>query len=120
MGVWDEFDVDKNEGPNYWKPEGPEKLRGKIVEIGTFKGEDGERFPQVTLDVDGDDVVVTGFRSILRNELVKAVKEDGVKAGDEIEIDFQGKPAGKRYFVYRVKKLSEAPKRSSKQDNEEV
>lgn len=119
MAVWDEFETDKNEGGTFWTPEGPEKLRGKLVEIGTYTSEAGERFPKVTLDVDGNDVIVTGFRSILRNELVRVVKEDGAKVGDEIEIDFQGKPAGKRYFVYRVKKLSEAPKRSSKQDNEE-
>ena len=31
MGAWDEFETPDNDGPNYWKPEAPEKLRGKIV-----------------------------------------------------------------------------------------
>jgi hypothetical protein len=119
MGAWDEFDLPENDGPDYWKPEDPEKIRGKVLEIGVHVDDEGKRFPQLTLDIDGAEVVVTGFRKILRDELVKLVKEDGAGVGDEVEIDFQGKPAGKRYFVYRAKKLSAAPKRAAKKDNED-
>lgn len=110
MGAWDEFDKPVNEGPNYWNPEEPEKITGKVLDIDVYEDEEGKRFPQLVLEVDGEELTVTAFRSILRNELLEAEP----KVGDTLEIDFQGKAPRKRYFVYRVKVLTDAPKRAAK------
>lgn len=111
MGAWDELGIEKNEGPDYWNPQEPEKITGKVTELGVFEDQEGKRHPQVVLEVDGEELTVTAFRSILAQELNSV---EDLKVGDTITIDFQGKPAGKRYFVYRVKKLTDAPKREAK------
>lgn len=119
MGVWDEFEAPENDTPDYWNPQSPEKLRGKLVDIDVHVDEEGNRFPQVTIEVNGKEIVVTGFRKILRDELLTLVKDDGAVVGDTVEIDFQGQPKGKRYYVYRAHKVAEAPKRGAKADAEE-
>jgi hypothetical protein len=113
MGNWDELGIEKNDGPAYWKPadDTPETIRGKVVDLGIFTDQDEKRHPQVTLEVDGEELVVTAFRSILAQELNSV---EDLAIGDELEIKFEGKPKGKRYFVYRVKKIAAAPKRAAK------
>jgi|SRR5690242_2142797 len=118
MGAWDELGIEPNEGPEYWNPQEPEKIQGKVLELGVYEDNEGKKHPQVVLDVDGDEITVTAFRTILAQELNGV---DDLKVGDTLSIDFQGKPKGKRYFVYRVKKISDAPKRAAKgaEDKEE-
>lgn len=116
MGAWDHLDIPKNEGSDYWNPQEPEKIQGKVLEIDTYEDQEGNLHPQVVLDVDGEELTVTAFRSILKQELNDI---DDLSVGDELEIDFQGKPKGKRYFVYRVKKLSAAPKRAKRSSDDE-
>lgn len=111
MGAWDELGIEKNDGPTYWNPDAPEKITGKVLELGVYEDQEGKRHPQVVLEVDGEELTVTAFRSILAQELNDV---DDLKVGDTLRIDFQGKPAGKRYFVYRVTKVGDAPKRTAK------
>jgi hypothetical protein len=116
MGAWDELDIDTSEGPTYWNPQEPEKITGKVVKIDVYKDEDEKLHPQVVLEVDGEEVTVTGFRSILAKELKQVEPE----IGDILTIDFQGKAAGKRYYIYRVTKTGgAAPKRDSKSKTED-
>ncbi len=109
MGAWDELGIEKNEGPEYWNPQEPEKITGKVLELGVYEDQEGKKHPQIVLDVNGEELTVTAFRSILAQELNDV---DDLEVGDTLQIDFQGKPAGKRYFVYRVKKINDAPKRA--------
>lgn len=111
MGAWDDLGIEKNDGPEYWNPQEPEKIQGKVLELGTYTDDEDKSHPQVVLEVDGEQLTVTAFRTILAQELNSI---DDLKVGDEISIDFQGKPKGKRYFVYRVKKINAAPKRAAK------
>lgn len=113
MGQWDELGIQENDGPNYWKPSDdvPETIRGKVVDLGIYTDSEEKRHPQVTLEVDGEELVVTAFRSILAQELNSV---EDLAVGDDLEIKFEGKPKGKRYFVYRVKKYGAAPKRAAK------
>jgi len=116
VGAWDDLGIEQNEGPTYWSPENPEKIRGKVLEIGRFTDNESKVHPQLVLDVDGEEVTVTAFRQILKQEL-NAV--ENLAVGDELEIDYQGKAPGKRYYVYRVTKMAEAPKRSAKGEVDE-
>jgi len=118
MGNWDDFETPENDGPNYWNPTEPESVEGVIVDIGSHKDEDEKVHPQLTLDVDGATVVVTGFRKLLRDALLLLVKEEGAKEGDRVKIDFKGKAAGKRYFLYEAKLVGAKASRDAK-DNEE-
>lgn len=113
MGAWDDLGIEANDGPTYWKPadDEPETIQGKVVDLGIFVDNDEKKHPQVTLLVDGEELVVTAFRSILAQELNSI---EDLAIGDDLEIKFEGKPKGKRYFVYRVKKLAAAPKRAAK------
>lgn len=113
MGAWDELGIEANDGPTYWKPEDdtPETIQGKVLDLGIFTDNEDKKHPQVTLDVDGEEIVVTAFRSILAQELNSI---EDLAIGDELQIKFEGKPKGKRYFVYRVKKIGAAPKRAAK------
>jgi hypothetical protein len=113
MGAWDELGIEASEGPTYWKPadDAPEKIRGKVVELGIFEDSEGKKHPQVVLEVDGEELTVTAFRSILAQELNGV---DNLAVGDDLEISFEGKPKGKRYFVYRVKRHAAAAKRAAK------
>lgn len=116
MGAWDDLDIPKSEGADYWNPQEPEKIQGKVLEIGRHTDEEGKVHPQLVLDVEGTELTVTAFRTILKQELNEL---ENLAVGDEIEIDFQGKPKGKRYYVYRARKLTAAAKRTAKKDNEE-
>lgn len=111
MGAWDELGIEKNDGPEYWNPQEPEKVTGKVLELGIYEDNEGKKHPQVVLDVEGEELTVTAFRTILAQELNDV---DDLAVGDTLTIDFQGKPKGKRYFVYRVKKVGAAPKRAGK------
>lgn len=111
MGAWDDLGIEAHEGPNYWNPQEPTTIQGKVLELGVYEDADLKKHPQVVLEVDGEEVTVTAFRSILAQELNDV---DGLKVGDSLRIAFEGKPSGKRYFVYRVTKITDAPKRAAK------
>jgi len=114
MGAWDEFETPENEGPTYWNPDTPEDVEGTIVKFDSFTDEDGKTHPQLIMDVDGEEVTITGFRKLLRDAILTLVKVDGAKEGDRAKVSFKGKAAGKRYFLYEAKLLAEAPKRAAK------
>lgn len=120
MGAWDNFETPENDGPTYWNPDTPTKVKGVIVRFDQFTDEDDKTHPQLIMDVDGEEITITGFRKLLRDALLALVKVDGAKEGDVCEVSYDGKANGKRYYLYSAKVLTPAPTRDVKGDSKEV
>ena len=124
MGVWDKWEKPENDGPNYVQidDEGDE-FTGVLVDVqehvtpkGTFPGQKEDTIsPKLIFDVDGEEYVLTAFRTVLKNEILEQQPE----IGSTVTIKNLGKPRGKNYVNYRVKVASEAAKREGKKDNED-
>lgn len=125
MGVWDAFGEPENDGGNFVNldDEGDE-FTGKLVAVeehvtpkGTFPGQKEDTVsPKLILETeDGEEYTLTAFRSVLKNELL----ELRPRIGDVLYFKNLGKPRNKNYYNYKVKVVSEAPKRGQQDDNEE-
>ena len=125
MGVWDAFGEPENDGGNFVNldDEGDE-FTGKLVAVeehvtpkGTFPGQKEDTVsPKLILEAeDGEEYTLTAFRSVLKNELL----ELRPRIGDTLYFKNLGKPRNKNYYNYKVKVVSEAPKRGQQDDNEE-
>jgi len=125
MGVWDAFGEPETDGGNFVNldDEGDE-FTGKLVAVeehvtpkGTFPGQKEDTVsPKLILEAeDGEEYTLTAFRSVLKNELL-ALRP---RIGDVLYFKNLGKPRGKNYYNYKVKVVSEAPKRGRQDDNEE-
>jgi hypothetical protein len=125
MGVWDAFGEPENDGGNFVNldDEGDE-FTGKLVAVeehvtpkGTFPGQKEDTVsPKLILEAeDGEEYTLTAFRSVLKNELL----ELRPRIGDTLYFKNLGKPRNKNYYNYKVKVVSEAPKRGQRDDNEE-
>ena len=125
MGVWDVFGEPENDGGNFVNldDEGDE-FTGKLVAVeehvtpkGTFPGQKEDTVsPKLILETeDGEEYTLTAFRSVLKNELLELKP----RIGDTLYFKNLGKPRNKNYYNYKVKVVSEAPKRGQQDDNEE-
>lgn len=125
MGVWDAFGEPENDGGNFVNldDEGDE-FTGKLVAVeehvtpkGTFPGQKEDTVsPKLILETeDGEEYTLTAFRSVLKNELLELKP----RIGDTLYFKNLGKPRNKNYYNYKVKVVSEAPKRGQQDDNEE-
>lgn len=125
MGVWDAFGEPETDGGNFVNldDEGDE-FTGKLVAVeehvtpkGTFPGQKEDTVsPKLILETeDGEEYTLTAFRSVLKNELL----ELRPRIGDTLYFKNLGKPRNKNYYNYKVKVVSEAPKRGQQDDNEE-
>lgn len=125
MGVWDVFGEPESEGGNFVNldDEGDE-FTGKLVAVeehvtpkGTFPGQKEDTVsPKLILETeDGEEYTLTAFRSVLKNELLELKP----RIGDTLYFKNLGKPRNKNYYNYKVKVVSEAPKRGQQDDNEE-
>lgn len=125
MGVWDAFGEPETDGGNFVNldDEGDE-FTGKLVAVeehvtpkGTFPGQKEDTVsPKLILETeDGEEYTLTAFRSVLKNELL----ELRPSIGDTLYFKNLGKPRNKNYYNYKVKIVSEAPKRGQQDDNEE-
>ena len=125
MGVWDAFGEPETDGGNFVNldDEGDE-FTGKLVAVeehvtpkGTFPGQKEDTVsPKLILEAeDGEEYTLTAFRSVLKNELL----ELRPRIGDTLYFKNLGKPRNKNYYNYKVKVVSEAPKRGQRDDNEE-
>lgn len=125
MGVWDAFGEPETDGGNFVNldDEGDE-FTGKLVAVeehvtpkGTFPGQKEDTVsPKLILETeDGEEYTLTAFRSVLKNALL----ELRPRIGDTLYFKNLGKPRNKNYYNYKVKIVSEAPKRGQQDDNEE-
>lgn len=114
MGAWDDFETPESDAPNFWNPEEPATIEGVIEAFDKYVDDDGVTHPQLVLDVDGEQHKITGFRKLLRDAILNLAKVDGAGVGDRVKIEFKGKAAGKRYYLYDAKLVAAAPKRSAK------
>lgn len=85
-----------------WRPTAGDKVAGAIVDIAATDGGYGI-YPIVTLRTDSGEVAVHAFHTVLRRELARRRPS----VGDELEITYLGKQAGKPgsagYDGYRVR-----------------
>jgi hypothetical protein len=85
-----------------WRPEKGDKVAGVVVDIAATDGGYGI-YPIVTLRTDSGEVAVHAFHTVLRRELARRRPS----VGDEIEITYLGKQAGRSgdrgYDGYRVR-----------------
>ena len=125
MGVWDAFGEPESEVGNFvdLNEEGDE-FTGKLLAVeehvtprGTFPGQKEDTVsPKLILETeDGEEYTLTAFRSVLKNELLELKP----RIGDTLYFKNLGKPRNKNYYNYKVKVVSEAPKRGQQDDNEE-
>lgn len=86
---------------NSWRPDKGEEIKGTLVGVEARDSGYGP-YPMLLLDVDGAEVAVHAFHTVLRTELAKRRP----KPGDELTIKYLGKTADskdrKGYHSYRV------------------
>jgi hypothetical protein len=92
----------------YWDPQQDEWLGGTVAGVGTVKNRNGEAVPRITITPapgqiistsegpwESGDVMVTGYRKLLRDGL------SGVETGEKIVLGYLGlHPKG--WHIYRV------------------
>lgn len=84
-----------------WRPTAGDEITGKLISVEARESGYGP-YPMLALDVDGSEVSVHAFHTVLRTELAKRRP----KPGDELTIKYLGKTPDskdrKGYHSYRV------------------